>query len=130
MCPLIAMISLALHPASASRRHAALRSPCGLQRFGNPAASHHFRKLSLKCVAAVWLAGRGDEERQVFARRGVEHRAQFRMHRDRQRDAGLLLFQREHAVADVLAAHADDIAAPLRGVEQQRQRETRLGADG
>ena len=30
---------------------------------------------------------------------------------------------------DVLAAHADDIAAPLRGVEQQRQREARLGAD-
>jgi membrane fusion protein, heavy metal efflux system len=65
----------------------------------------------------------------MLARRGVEHRAQFGMHRDRQRDAGLLLFHREHAVADVLAAHLDDIAAPLRRVEQQRQREARLAAD-
>jgi hypothetical protein len=45
------MISFALHPFSASRRQAALRSPCALQRFGNPAASHHSRKLSLK-----WLS--------------------------------------------------------------------------
>jgi hypothetical protein len=44
------------------------------------------------------------------------------MHRDRQRDAGLLLFHREHTVADVLAAHLDDIAAPLCGVEQERER--------
>jgi hypothetical protein len=66
----------------------------------------------------------------MFARRGVEHRLQVRMHRDRQRDAGLLLFHREHAVLDVLAAHADDIAAPLRGVEQQRQPKARLRADG
>jgi hypothetical protein len=37
-------ISLALHPPSASRRQAALRSPCAEQRFGNSAASHHSRK--------------------------------------------------------------------------------------
>ena len=65
----------------------------------------------------------------MFARRGVEHRAQFGMHRDRQRDAGLLLFHRQHAVADMLAAHAHHIAAPLRRVEQQCEREARLGAD-
>ena len=67
----------------------------------------------------------------MLARRGVEHRLQFGMHRDRQLDAGLLLLDRQHArpLADVLAPHADDIAAPLCGVEQQREREARLGAD-
>ena len=83
-------------------------------------------KLLAECVAAVRLAGRGDQERQMLARRGVEHRLQVRMHRDRQRRAGLLLLHREHAVPDVLAAHADHIAAPLRGVEQQRQPKARL----
>src|SRR5262245_65143270 len=51
------------------------------------------------------------------------------MHRDRQRDAGLLLLHREHAVANVLPSHADHIGAPLSGVEQQREREPRLAAD-
>src|SRR5262245_34939614 len=51
------------------------------------------------------------------------------MHWNRQGRAGLLLFHHEHAVLDVLAAHAHDIAAPLRGVEQQRKREARLRAD-
>ena len=49
-CPLIAMISGPLHPASASRRHAALRSPCGLQRCGKPAASHQLRNCSLNAL--------------------------------------------------------------------------------
>jgi hypothetical protein len=40
-------ISLTEHPVSARRRHAALRSACGLPRFGNPAASHQFRNGSL-----------------------------------------------------------------------------------
>src|SRR5262249_22154952 len=59
-----------------------------------------------------------------------EHRLQVRMHRDRwQLGAGLLLFHYERAVADVLAAHADHIAAALCGVEQKREREVRLRAD-
>ena len=65
----------------------------------------------------------------MLARRGVEHRLQVRMHRDRQRDAGLLLFHRQHAVLDVLAANANHIGATLRGVEQQRERKSRLGAN-
>src|SRR5262252_6873662 len=48
------MISGPLHSASAARRQNALRSPCAEQHFGNPAASHHSRKLSLK-----WLAPNG-----------------------------------------------------------------------
>jgi hypothetical protein len=39
-----------------------------------------FPKALAEMVAAVWLASRGDHERQVFARRRVEHRAQFGMH--------------------------------------------------
>jgi hypothetical protein len=43
------------------------------------------------------------------------------MHRDGERDAcrslGLLRSHREHAVADMLAPHAHDIATPLCGVE-------------
>jgi len=56
-------------------------------------------------VAAVRLAGRCDQKRQMLARRGVKHRLQMRMHRNRQRDAGLFLLHREHAALDVLAAH-------------------------
>jgi hypothetical protein len=65
----------------------------------------------------------------VLARRGVEHRLQVRMHRNRERLASLLLFHCEHAVADVLATHPHHIAAPLPGVEQQRERKARLRAD-
>src|SRR5262249_12784192 len=57
-CPLFAMISGPVHSCSASQRHLALRSPCAVQRFGNPAASHHSRKLSLKWREA-WLCADG-----------------------------------------------------------------------
>src|SRR6516225_41700 len=78
-------------------------------------------------IRAIRLAGRGDQKRQMFS---VEHRLQVRMHGDGKGRAGLLLLHREHAVLDVLAAHADYVAAPLRGVEQERERESRLAADG
>src|SRR5215472_11515320 len=39
----MAAISCSLQPASASRRHAALRSPCDEQCFGKSASSHHSR---------------------------------------------------------------------------------------
>jgi len=51
------------------------------------------------------------------------------MHRHRDRHAGFLLRDREHAVLDMLASHADHVAAPLAGVEQQCVREPRLRAD-
>src|SRR5262245_55572372 len=65
----------------------------------------------------------------MLARCGVEHRLQVRMHGNGQGRAGLFLLYGEHALANVLAAHAQDIAAPLCGVEQQREREARLRAD-
>src|SRR5262249_33746387 len=86
-------------------------------------------KALAEMVRAVWLAGRGDQERQMLAPRGVEHGLQVRMHRDRQRDAGLLLLHREHAVADVLPPYLYDITTPLRRVEQQGERVARLRAD-
>src|SRR5262245_6048506 len=60
---------------------------------------------------------------------GIENCPQFTMHRDRQCRSGLLLFHMQHAVANVLAAHLDDIAAALRREEQQRESEPRLAAD-
>src|SRR5215510_12684876 len=85
-------------------------------------------------VVAVRLAGRGDQERQMLARRGVEHGGQLRMNRNQKLNAGLALLDVEGwpvgCLADVLPPHADDIRAPLRAVEQERERETRLGPDG
>src|SRR5262245_6458484 len=89
-----------------------------------------FAESFAEMIRAVWLASRGDEKCQVLARRRVEHRLPVRMHRDRrQLGAGFLLFHCERAIADVLAAHADHVGAPLRGVEQEREREARLRAD-
>src|SRR5262245_15475960 len=63
------------------------------------------------------------------------------MHRDHERLVGLLLANAEHvphasrtqalvkAITEMLPSHAHDIGAPLRGVEQQREREARLRAD-
>ena len=59
----------------------------------------------------------------MLARRGIEHRTQVRMHRDRKLRTSLLLPDRQHASLDVLTPHADHIAAPLAGVEQERKRQ-------
>ena len=86
-------------------------------------------EIARERIAAIWLAGRGDQKRQVLARRGVEHRLQVRMHRDCQRDASLFLLHREYAVADMLPPYLYDITTPLRRVEQQCEREARLRPD-
>ena len=69
----------------------------------------------------------------MFARRGVEDRLQFRINRNQKLNAGLALLDVQGwpvlCLADVLPPHADHVAAPLCGVEQQRERETRLAAD-
>ena len=46
------------------------------------------------------------------------------------RCACLLLAYRDCTAPDVLAPHSDDIAAPLRRIEQQRKRQARSRADG
>src|SRR5262245_32866381 len=69
----------------------------------------------------------------MLARRGVEHRAQLRMNRNQKLNAGLALLDVEgwpvRCLADVLPPHADDIGTPLRAVEQERERKTRLRAN-
>src|SRR6516225_9686775 len=56
------------------------------------------------------------------------------MNRNQKLNAGLALLDVEgwpvRCLADVLPPHADDIGTPLRAVEQKRERETRLRADG
>ena len=52
------------------------------------------------------------------------------MRRDQQRRAGLLLSNSDHVAGDVLPAHANGLATTLRGVEQQRERETCARVDG
>src|SRR5262249_60512111 len=88
-----------------------------------------FAETFAEMVAAVWLAGRSDKEGQMLARRGGEHLGKRRMHWDHQRRPGLFLAHRDRAILHVLAAHLDHIAASLRRVEQQRERETRLRAN-
>jgi len=63
----------------------------------------------------------------MLARCGVEDRLQFRKNRNQKLNAGLLLLDVQgwpiRCLTDVLPPHAHDIAAPLRGVEQQRERQ-------
>jgi hypothetical protein len=51
------------------------------------------------------------------------------VHRNCQRDAGLFLTHGQHAIADVLAPHADYVTTALSGVDPEREREPRLAAD-
>src|SRR6266540_1055099 len=98
----------------------ALRQPGGVALVAEPVRER---------AGMEGLAPRADDERQMLARRGLEDLAQIGVHRDGELGAGLALLQVQNAVADMLAAHVDDIAATLRGVEQQREREPRLASD-
>src|SRR5262249_59703923 len=77
-----------------------------------------------------WLAELRGEECQMIRRRLGDDCGQIRMHRYCQLRAGLLLPDVQHTIADMLAAHAHHVRAPLAGVEQQREREARARADG
>ena len=69
----------------------------------------------------------------MLARRGVEYRAQFGIDRNQKLFAGLALLDVQDRpvgrLADVLPPHTDDIASPLRRVEQKRHRQPRLRTD-
>jgi hypothetical protein len=69
------------------------------------------------------------KERQVSTRQGLQRTFESGMHRDHQRYPGLLLRHGDLVAPDVLPTHVDHIAAPLRGVEHQRQSRTRLGTN-
>src|SRR5262245_7831304 len=66
----------------------------------------------------------------VPVRHRVNRRLQLGKDRKLQRLAWLLLAYVQQAVTDVLRSHTHDVAAPLRGVEQQLQREPGAGAEG
>ena len=63
----------------------------------------------------------------MAGRCGVQHCLQIGMDRDCQLGPGLLLLHVDHSavrgIADVLPPHADNIASPLCGVDQQGQRQ-------
>ena len=61
------------------------------------------------------------QERQVIARHGGQRALELGMNREDKRGAGLLLPHGDGIAPDMLPAHAHNIAAPLCGIEQQRQ---------
>ena len=62
----------------------------------------------------------------------IENSLQLRQDRDRDLDCltTLLLRYGEHAILDLLAPHANDIASALPGVEREGEGEASFGADG
>ena len=65
------------------------------------------------------------QERQVLGRRLGDDRGKYTVERDRKLDASLLLADVQHAIADMLMAHSDNVTAPLTRVEQQHQSQAR-----
>src|SRR6266480_5113011 len=64
----------------------------------------------------------------MLARHRCNDGRKSRVHRNEQFGAGLLLFDVQGALADVLWPHADHIAAPLPSVEQQGHRQPCSGS--
>jgi hypothetical protein len=101
-------------------RRASLRKSSRVTTTSEPLCERH----RLERLAAI-----RHKERQVVARRSIEHRREGRGDRDRKQRSGLLLADGQHTVANVLSAHPNDIGAPLGGVQQQGKRQSRLSAD-
>ena len=57
--------------------------------------------------------------------RGRQDGSQLGVKWNGHRGAGLALAHRQEAALDMLAPHADDVAAPLAGVQQERKSEPR-----
>src|SRR5262249_60787559 len=70
-----------------------------------------------------WCAGR------PCGRHGRGPRRELGMDRQRRRGAGLSLFDVQEIPADMLAAHADNVAAPLSGIEAERKGQPLARAD-
>ena len=79
-------------------------------------------KLETVCeaVRGEGLAILGDKEGEIVGRRSVEDRLQLRVDWNVERRSSFLLPHVELAVTKVLLTHADQIGAPLAGVERQR----------
>jgi hypothetical protein len=102
------------------------------------------RNVAWPEMAAIWLAlppdlaslrqvasrsGHCRQKGQVFRRMRGQDLLQVRMNWNLQNHAGLLLPDRNEAVADMLAPHANDVAAPLSGEQKQRKRQPGPGSD-
>ena len=73
---------------------------------------------------------RGHQKRKVIARRhGVDRLLQSRRDFNVERNASLLPAHRHHALADVLAAHANDVTFGLTGLQKQLVSKSRPRAD-
>ena len=92
-------ISFAEHPASARRRQAALRSPCGDSPV-SPTRWHWAATLA-EALRRERLPMLVQQEHHCLAGRGVDRLSQGGSDRDDQRGFGLLLRDRDRAVADV-----------------------------
>nr|WP_232478875.1 hypothetical protein [Roseomonas rosulenta] len=68
------------------------------------------------------------QERDVIGRRVRQGFAKVTVHLDRERRASLPLHQVQHKPLHVRPAHADHVAAALAGVEHERERQARHGA--
>jgi hypothetical protein len=64
----------------------------------------------------------GRQECQMAARRCSDNSREFRVHRNGEFGAGLLLLDAKDTVADVLRSHTDHIATTLPAIEQERER--------
>ena len=86
-------------------------------------------ELVAELVCAIGPAGVGDQQRESGGRRGSNDCREVGVDGNRQDGAGLLLTKGEQAVLDVLASKLDDVAAPLRTEESERQRQAGFRAD-
>src|SRR6516165_7855910 len=78
----------------------------------------HLAKPVPKGIRCEWPSRGGCQKGQMLRWGCVERGFQFRVHWYLEGDAGLALADAQHAIMDVLAPHADDIAAALRRAEQ------------
>src|SRR5262245_31311536 len=75
------------------------------------------------------LAVLGDKECEIVVRRVGNDRRQLVVNGNVEHHAGLFLLDVDGVIADVLPSHAHRVAATLAEIEQQRQREPRLGTN-
>jgi hypothetical protein len=80
-----------------------------------------FSKPAAKCGSLERSTTSGGHEGQMITRCGRDNGLKSRVQRNDQTHARLLLLDVEGVVADVLRPHAENIAASLPGIEEERQ---------
>jgi len=129
VCPEIAAICFSEQPASAKRRQAALRRPCGVQS-GSPARSHKSRILLPSPPGVNGLPYAETKNVRLLVGVAIQDLGKPRVQRDLDVLAGFLLADRDHAAAgtpvdtEVLTPQLHRIRATLRGEEHDRERQS------